>query len=317
VVLHAQIVHAQLLSYQKAESYSSTMSESSPAYKIGYRQILHDGWSATFDYINEGHYTGHHADGYDVELWYWYRLPFRYPMSLSVGAGSFYYFDTITLEGTPSIDAHGFAPMVSFTLRGKLWWGRNWDWLASADAITPSHDIKAEMISLGVGYWLSPPAEPGGQPMGILDLAADASEPDEVSVYGVFDVVNISGNPNSWGAGVEYRHGFARHFEATLTYLYEGDPKVTRRSGVTAQLWPVRADITNRVEVGAGFGAYIFVDRKHQPIPNATSAAVAPVVSLMASFPRRNGFVRLIWDRVVSNYSRDADIWRVGVGHSL
>jgi hypothetical protein len=27
-----------------------------------------------------------------------------------------------------------------------------------------------------------------------------------------------------------------------------------------------------------------------------------------------NIFVRAIWDRVVSNYNRDADIWRFGVG---
>jgi hypothetical protein len=28
-------------------------------------------------------------------------------------------------------------------------------------------------------------------------------------------------------------------------------------------------------------------------------------------------FARAIWDRVVSNYSRDADIWRVGVGRTF
>jgi hypothetical protein len=66
-------------------------------------------------------------------------------------------------------------------------------------------------------------------------------------------------------------------------------------------------------------GAYVFVDTKHQPIPGQiTTAAVAPVVSLMASHAvTTNWFARAIWDRVVSNYSRDADIWRLGFGRTF
>lgn len=315
---YPRAVHAQLLSYQRGESYSSTTGEWAPSYDVQYQQVLHKAWSASFDYLNEGHYTGHHPDGYGLELWYWLRLPTSYPLSLSVGAGTLYYFDTITPAGGASVDSHGFAPMASATLRGRLW--HNWDWMLTAKAIDPSHDIKTQMLMLGVGYWIQDaPSEAGGQGLGILDRQADGAGPDELSAYGLLDVINISGNPSSWGASVEYRHRFQRYIDGTLTYLYEGDPKVARRSGFSGQIWPVRATSLFGTEIGAGFGAYAFIDRKHIPTASReTPAQLAPIVSLMLSYPTHSAwFTRFIWDRVVSNYSRDADIWRLGVGRSL
>lgn len=308
--------HAQMLSYSKGEAYSSVNGEVNPAYKIEYRQMLYQGFSVTFDYVNEGHYTGHHPDGYSLEFWYQHRLSEKYRLHFGAGIGPYYYFDTITPAGGQSIDAHGLAPVVTLSARGKLW--RQWDWVVSADSIDPAHDVKAQMLSLGIGYWLSDSASPAG----FFERAGNVSasnDPDELSAYGVISVINISSNPESWGASVEYRHRFAQHFDGTLTYIYEGDPRVARRSGFAAQLWPVRSDVKSGIEIGAGFGAYAFIDRKQQPIPGQiSSTAAAPLVSLMASYPARsNWFVRAIWDRVVSNYSRDADIWRLGVGRTL
>ena len=87
---------------------------------------------------------------------------------------------------------------------------------------------------------------------------------------------------------------------------------------MSVQAWPVRADIVILVEIGAGFGAYVFVHTKRQPIPEQITNAVAPVVSSMASRPFAGGwFVRAICHRVVSSYRPDAEIWRLGFGHSL
>jgi len=149
-------------------------------------------------------------------------------------------------------------------------------------------------------------------------------DPDEWAVYGALSVINIVGNPKSDGASVEYRlrlqTGHQRHYDLSFAYLYEGDSRVARRNGVTAQVWPVRSDSTWPVEFAAGFGAYVFIDKRNQPIPSQNpSAAVAPVVSMMiSSRPSPRGwFVRCIWDRVVSNNNRDADVWRLGVGSTL
>jgi hypothetical protein len=307
---------AQSLSYLRGDSYSTSEHESSLFYKIEYRAMLYDGFAAAFDYVNEGHFTGHHPDGYGLQLSYQHRFPIDYRLYLAGGIGAFYYFDTITPAGGQSTDAHGLAPMFTLSLRGQVWKWKKLDWVLSADSIDPAHDVKDQLLSLGLAYWLSDPSGPGlfDRPQG--DSTSASSGRNELSVYGVLSVINISGNPNAFGVSAEYRYVFARSVEGTIAYMYEGDPRVARRSGVTVQLWPVRHDVSSGFEVGAGFGAYVFVDKKHQPIPGQiTTAAVAPVVSLMLSHALYSHFfARAIWDRVVSNYSRDADIWRVGVG---
>src|SRR5450631_4316983 len=53
---------AQSLSYLRGDSYSTTEHESSLFYKIEYRAMLYDGFAASFDYVNQGHFTGHHPD---------------------------------------------------------------------------------------------------------------------------------------------------------------------------------------------------------------------------------------------------------------
>jgi hypothetical protein len=307
---------AQSLSYLRGDSYSNSQHESSLFYKIEYRAMIYDGFAAAFDYVNEGHFTGHHPDGYGLELSYQYRFPTDYRWYLVGGAGAFYYFDTITPAGGQSTDAHGLAPMVTLSLRGQVWKWNKLDWVLSADSIDPTHDVKDQLLSLGLAYWLSDPSDPG-----MFDKPRDQSiwSPtyrSELSVYGVLSVINISGNPAAFGASAEYRYIISRSIEGTIAYIYEGDPRVARRSGITAQVWPVRHDVSSGFEVGAGFGIYGFVDTKHQPIPGqTTTAALAPVVSLMVSHALySNLFARAIWDRVVSNYSRDADIWRLGVG---
>lgn len=76
--------------------------------------MIYDGFAAAFNYVNPGHFTGHHPDGDGLELSYQYRLATDYRLYLVGGIGAYYYFDTITPAGGQSTDAHGLAPM--FTL---------------------------------------------------------------------------------------------------------------------------------------------------------------------------------------------------------
>lgn len=315
--------HGQMVSVMASASHSSTTGESNALrpYEVGYRQVLYKDLSLSFDYVNEGHFTGHHPDGYGMEAWYSFS-PVRNYLTLAVGGGAFYYFDTTTSAGGSSTDVHGFAPMLSLAARGRIW--KKLYWNASADWIEPSHDIKTELVSLGIGYWFVADDVPAGrEPPGLIEHlmsgAVEGVERDEVSIYLVKSVINISGNPGALGGAAEYRYRFRPFLEGTATYIYEGNPKVARRSGVSLQAWPVRTGVSDHIEIGAGFGAYVFIDTKRQPEPgrNAT-AAVAPIVSLMTSYRATpDWFIRVIWDRVVSNYNRDADIFRVGFGRTI
>lgn len=306
----------ETFAYLKSWTYTPTLSEQDTGYKVEYSQVLYQKVSFAFDYVNEGHFSGHHRDGYGLELRY--AIPvtlFAHPVVLSLGAGPQYYFDTITPLGGASIDAHGLAPRFTAGASGRLW--RRLNWLVAIDAITPSHDIKDYLVSAGLGYKLG--ANSADKP-DLFTSWKDGSDaiPIEVSLFSAFSVINISGNPNSWGGSVELRLPLARHIEFSSSYIYEGDPKVARRSGVTAQLWPIRSDEFSGVEIGAGFGVYVFVDKKSNVPGQAQSAVIAPLMSIVLSWPASSTwFGRFIWDRVVSNYNRDADIWRLGFGRRL
>ena len=311
---------AQMLTYLRGLAATPNSHVGAPAYELEYRQGIYHEFAGSFAYINEGHFPGHHRDGYGLQIWYNIPVLPQQKLSIAAGLGPYYYFDTITPAGGPSADIHGTAVLVSLMARGEL--GHRFYWMAEASRINPTADFKTNVLAVGVGYWLGKDAAvPQKNLPGIFEPAKppDEARADELSVYGVLSVINISSNPHAFGGSVEYRHRFVRDLYGTVTYIYEGDPRVARRAGFAAQLWPVRSAVLSRLEIGAGFGGYLFIDRKHQPVPGQLSAvAAAGLVSIMASYDLdHRWFVRFVWDRVISDYSRDADIWRIGLGRRL
>jgi hypothetical protein len=136
--------------------------------------------------------------------------------------------------------------------------------------------------------------------------------------------VNSFPSFKAYAAAAEYRQGLMPHLDGTASFIYEGDPKIERRSGVAFQLWPVNTFFDENTSVGIGVGPYVFIDRNH-PVNSGTMinvglkdpAAVTPLVSLTIARQLSNYWiVRVVWDRVVSDYNRDSDIFMVGLGHS-
>jgi hypothetical protein len=328
---------AQLLSIAKGATQATQSGASSGySYRVGYLQKLKGDLSAEFDYVNEGHFDAHHRDGYALQASVKVLSLDRYRTWVNVGVGPYYYFDTQRDGHGGSLDVHGLAPSVSATLRHQL--NSQVDLVASVDAVFPNHDFHAYTASLGFAHWLGRDAaarrlhvapedrEPEGffEPREQLitrQTAVSSATPYELSLFNVVSVINVVSNPKSEGVAVEARwrfvNRFEHHYDLTLGYLNEGDPRVSRRSGVTLQLWPVRSDPVWHFDLAVGLGAYVYVDKRAPVVPGkGPAAAVAPVLSVMlTSQPLYRGvFLRLAWDRVVSDYNRDADVWRVGVG---
>jgi hypothetical protein len=115
----------------------------------------------------------------------------------------------------------------------------------------------------------------------------------------------------------EYRRGVFPHVDWTAAAIYEGDPKIIRRSGIATQLWFVNTFFNNRIAVGGGLGPYIYIDHKHPRDPSQKiPAAIAPLASLTFSVRLSESCImRLIFDRVVTSYNRDADIILLGLGY--
>ncbi|HVU35040.1 MAG TPA: hypothetical protein VHE61_16520 [Opitutaceae bacterium] len=306
--------HAQMLTYTRALMTTPSFNESSQAYQLEYRQGLFDGFSASIDYLNEGHIAEHHRDGYAFE--FSYRLPIlpHQRLYLAASAGPYYFFDTYR----GSTDVHEVAPLVALTAYGAL--KGKWFWSATATRINPKSDFRANMFGIGLGYWLGKDAySPTEELPGLFGSTKPGKTSDEITVFGVFSVINVAKSPHSLGSSVEYRHRFARHVEGTVTYIYEGDPRVARRSGLAVQAWPVRSAICPQLEIGIGLGTYWFIDRRHVRTPGQNAnAALGGLVSTMISYHfTPTWFGALIWDRVITDYNRDADIWRFGIGRKL
>ena len=291
------------------------------SWQIDYRHGLYRNVEVSFAWINEGHVPGHHRDGNAVELWY--RLPyFANRVRVSFGVGPYYFYDTQPLPGssTDSLNLHGTAPIYSLSAEGEIY--DRWFWRFLVNRINPRADIKVNTAVFGFGYWLGKEASlPKGNLPGILESAAPGagSAKNEFTIFGGWSVVNTLFSEGAFAGGVEYRRDITPNIDGTISYIYEGDPHVVRRSGAGLQLWPVNKSFGDHFEVGFGIGTYIYIDRKHQPRPDQrTQAALAGLVSPMVSYRVTDDwFVRLIWNRVVTNYSRDADIWLLGIGYRL
>jgi hypothetical protein len=140
---------------------------------------------------------------------------------------------------------------------------------------------------------------------------------NEVTVFGGQSVVNTFLSQTARAFAAEYRTGLMTHVDWTLSAIYEGDPEIIRRSGVATQLWAVNTFFHERIAVGAGLGPYIYLDHKNPVNPDQTiPASVAPLASLTFSVRLSDHWIaRLVFDRVLSNYNRDSDIFLVGLGY--
>jgi len=314
ILLAPAAMHAQELSVLGGTTTAGAFAKSTYAWEIDYRQDLYKYFDVSTAYVNEGHFPDHLRDGTAFEGWT--NLPFwNDSVALSVGAGAYYYYDS-ELIGGKSFDVHGTAPIYSFTATGYL--SDNWFYRVMVNRISPSSDTRDTTVLVGVGYWFGPHRKPeGSQPN------KDAVEPDyvtepQLTFFGGQTVVNTFVSDKSWAGAAEYRQGIFPHLDGTASFIYEGDPKSERRSGVALQLWPVNTFLDKDTSVGIGVGPYIFIDKRHPADQiRYTTAAVAPLVSLTIARRISDHFIaRLVWDRVTSSYNRDADIFLIGLGYS-
>ncbi len=292
-------------------------SESTGSWQVDFRYdpIRYLGLSAS--YINEGHITGHKRDGVATQAWG--RIPlYGGRLVVSLGAGPYRFFDTVTLPGGSFTDLHGWAAIYSASVA----WHTKSPWLVrfTANHVKGSADVDTNTYVLGVGYRFWPAREPG--PAAIPE---EDKEPiplktgDEAMLFVGQTIVNSPQDQKGVASGVELRKGIAPHLDWTLTWLNEGDPRILRRNGLGSQLWLVDAYLRNRLAVGVGLGGYYFIDRRRPPQPGFEATRdLAYLLSATVSWRfARHWFARLNWNRVLVDYNRDTDVFVLGAGFRL
>src|SRR5581483_9894693 len=178
---------AQELSFLGGLLPRSNLERSSYTWQVDYRQDLYRNFAGSIAYINEGHLPGHHRDGTAWQAWA--RLPlFQDHVSLSLGVGAYYFFDTQPLPGGDTADVHGTAPIYSLSATGEL--SSRWFYRANINRISPAGQINVTTATIGAGLWLGREKRPTKGKLGDAPDEAEYVTENELTLFGGQSVVN-------------------------------------------------------------------------------------------------------------------------------
>lgn len=282
--------------------------ETTGAWQVRYMEGLGEHFAYSMSYVNQGHFTSHHRDGMAANLWV-RTNEYNRQLSLALGVGPMFYFDTVRPPGVPAQDVHGWATAVnvlaSWYAENRLIYQLQGSWVRAGNSF--------DTLSLlaGIGYQLDAPPSPG--PSLGPHPQTERTTHNELTLLGGKTVVNIPGNGSSIAGGIEYRRGLWRFVEWTVGTLYEGKSDLIDRYGVTTQLWLARPFFDDLLALGAGLGFYLAEDRLRA---GRSGFFFSEIISITASYRLAERWhLRGTWDRVVTNYDRDSDIFLGGIGY--
>lgn len=305
----ASPVAAQELYVLGGYGIDSNPNRKAGAYQVQYLEGLGEHFAFSLSYLNQGHFPEHHRDGNSLNLWLRTNQLHR-QLSLAAGVGVMYYYDTThPPAGEPSADKHGLASMYSlsatwytesrFLFQFQTYW-------VKANA---SFDTLSALV--GIGYQFEAPSSPG--PLAKAPPQTKRTTENELTILGGESIVNVPGDGHSQAISLEYRRGIWKFVEMTAAVLYEGRSTLCDRYGLTTQLWLARPFFDDHVALGIGYGPYFAVDRRR---PGDNEVFIPTIFTSSASFRLTpHWHLRTSWSRVITNYSRDSDLFMGGIGY--
>lgn len=304
--------HANEISILGGATESIDTGERSYAWQAAFRQDFLRNFAVSLSWINEGHFEEQKRDGFAVQGWGRVLL-LENRLSVGVGAGVYHYFDTKPLPAGNHENVHGWAPVYS--LAATYYTGRPWFAQVAVNHIHPESGPNSNIYLVGVGYRLwEEAASPSGP--GKRDHPAKTTGYEVMPFLGQV-VVNRPDNDPGIGSGIEFRIGIDQHLDWTASWLHEDVPGTFHRAGLGTQIWLVDAFLARRITLGFGAGVYSFVDRE-PPSDSAASSRldIAGLLTVTTSYRfSDHWFTRFNWSRVMSNDSRDTDLFLLGLGY--
>jgi len=305
---------AQELSLFAGAMKQSGTNERSYAWALDYRHGLGEHAAVTFSWLNEGHVPNHHRDGQAVQLWGRTNLWDR-RLSLAVGAGPYRYYDTrrSVPGGDAFSNAHGWAAVYSAS--ATYYADNRWLYELRVNRILARGSFDTTSLLFGVGYQLDAPQSRG--PVTQTAPQGHNTTENELTVFVGRTVVNSFHSERGTARAIEYRRGLSEHVDWTVSVIDEGDTRLVRRDGVVTQLWLVRESFERRLALGVGLGPYVAINRRDAPEsgpgPDTRVSAMFTASAAVRLNPRVS--LRGSWNRVVTDYSGDADIVLIGLGY--
>jgi hypothetical protein len=162
----------------------------------------------------------------------------------------------------------------------------------------------------GIGYQLDAPPTKGPDVKGTR--LTEKNTGNELTLFGGETVVNIPGDGKSLALALEYRRGLWRYLEWTAGALYEGKSSLIDRYGLTTQLWLAKPFLDDRISLGIGLGPYFAIDRRRDTRQERIPVIFSTTGSIRIS---DSVLLRATWDRIITTYDRDTDIFLGGIGY--
>jgi hypothetical protein len=297
---------AQELAVQAGALRVKEADDSSFSAGIAYTHPVNDHLALSLGYLNEGHPTDHHRDGVAGQVWV--RSGYNRPgWSFGAGAGRYFYFDTSDLGHERYTNDHGWAGIYSlqatYHYRDSRWYNQ-----VQLNRIVPAGGKDATTaLMVGVGYQFN------GVKGDKLHLEGPSTD-DTLTVLGGQGITNSTSSERSTVAALEYRRAAGRYVDWTVTAIDEGTAAQSKRSGLASQLWLIRS-LSRKVEIGMGAGFY-FNDKV--PDGEGQRSHKAGLVSIASRYHLARRIVgEVSWNRVVTDYHRDADLLLIGLGYSF
>jgi hypothetical protein len=307
----AGAARAQEVSALAGVSRANGPSETSYSWGFTYLQALDDHNALAYSWLNEGHFPGHHRDGFALQYWRRAWL-FDHKLALGAGLGGYFYFDTTASdEGRGYSDDHGTA--LIYSVSATYFANPRWFYQLVVNRTWSHRSINTTTALLGIGYRLD--ALPASH------TSFDGTQPgpgsgDELTVFYGRTEVNSLRSPGSWARSVEYRHGFGPYIDATVSWIDEGKTVLTRRNGVAVQGWLGHSFYGDTLRLAVGAGPYVAVDTYLQGGSSHTGDKVSVLVTMSARYQlTRHWLVRASWNRVLTGYDKDSDIYLAGIGY--
>jgi hypothetical protein len=298
--------------------YTESLHEKTYSYAIEYLENFNDYTYGTFTWLNEGHVTNHHRDGYSAQLWLrWPSASRRF--TLSAGVGPYRYYDTTELPGVGTTDAHGWGVIGSVAAH---WYFRNpWVMELRYNYVHTTTSISTHTALIGFGYQFEHSSTAGP----VWNTQRYGFYPEgqrfELTVMAGSSVVNNFNSPHGVAWGAELRYRLTPYIDAIGTYLDEGDARVVKRKGGAGQLGLKREFLNHHADVGVAGGFYFARDSDYNGPPTdvlglvTTRTQVLGLLTMTATYRFEVGFrVRAYWYRALTTNGRDTDVVMLGLG---
>ena len=314
ILLAALPAYAGEISLLGGYGWTDKPTEKTYAWQTQYMEGLGNHLAYTLSYVNQGHFIEHHRDGYAANLWARTNLLDK-RLSLGIGVGGLYYFDTIkpaTGSSASERDYHGWGGMTNVAAtwytESRVFYQLQGYWVRG----DKSFDTLTALA--GIGYQLDAPPVQGPDVKGTHQ--PERTVDNELSLMGGETVVNISGPGKSATVDLEYRRGIWRYLEVTAGALYEGKSDLINRYGITTQLWLAKRFLDDDMSLGAGFGPYFAIDERRGGSPGGRDVFVSKIASISGSLKLSEHYdLRATFDRIITTYDRDSDIFLGGISY--